>query len=415
MIYFNNVSMSYPNSTDRALKNVSFSVEAGEFIFLIGRSGSGKSTIIKLISAEERPNAGDLVIDGVNIPSLRRNKIPYLRRNIGMVFQDFRLIPSKTVFENVAFAMKILGASKKQIRRRVSIVLSIVGLKDKEKMKPNELSGGEQQRVAIARAIVNNPMLLVADEPTGNLDPANSESIMAILNEINRNGTTVIVCTHDYHLVNRMKKRVIEIQEGYIVRDDSKGAYCAIPSGYGQARGIQPTTALGPSLGKQEGFAPQAGQQPSTVRQGTESISSIQENSRQTQEVYSKETAEAKEEKQVLGKNEQNFSEGTEQTESNKGAFLKSGDQCTEMKEQPGEKQCTLETKEKAEVGDSEAEAKQPEVKISNEGIRASTLSYIPPKSLFEENWEDKGSFEKFKQEQKERLEAEELERAERG
>lgn len=225
LIEFDNISMAYPNATDYALKNVSFKIENGEFVFLIGKSGSGKSTILKLMSCEERPNSGKLIIDDINIHSLKRKMIPYLRRSIGLVFQDFRLIPSKTVYENIAFAMQILGASKKQIRRRVSIVLSIVGLKDKEKMLPSELSGGEQQRVAIARAIVNNPMLLIADEPTGNLDPANSESIMAILNEINRNGTTVMICTHDYNLVNRMRKRVIEIDKGYVVRDESQAAY----------------------------------------------------------------------------------------------------------------------------------------------------------------------------------------------
>lgn len=225
MIEFDNISMAYPNAADYALKNVSFRIENGEFVFLIGKSGSGKSTILKLMSCEERPNSGRLIIDDINIHSLKRKMIPYLRRSIGLVFQDFRLIPSKTVYENIAFAMQILGASKKQIRRRVSIVLSIVGLKDKEKMLPSELSGGEQQRVAIARAIVNNPMLLIADEPTGNLDPANAESIMAILNEINRNGTTVIICTHDYTLVNRMRKRVIEIEKGYVVRDENQAAY----------------------------------------------------------------------------------------------------------------------------------------------------------------------------------------------
>lgn len=225
MIEFDNISMAYPNAKDYALKNVSFKIENGEFVFLIGKSGSGKSTILKLMSCEEKPNAGRLTIDDINIHNLKRKMIPYLRRSIGLVFQDFRLIPSKTVYENIAFAMQILGASKKQIRRRVSIVLSIVGLKDKEKMKPSELSGGEQQRVAIARAIVNNPMLLIADEPTGNLDPANSESIMAILNEINRNGTTVIICTHDYNLVNRMRKRVIEIEKGFVVRDEAKASY----------------------------------------------------------------------------------------------------------------------------------------------------------------------------------------------
>lgn len=225
MIEFENVSMAYATSRDYALRNVSFTVENGEFIFLIGQSGSGKSTLIKLMSCEESPNEGVVRIDDLDIHKIRRKMVPYLRRSIGMIFQDFRLIKTKTVYDNVAFAMEILGASKRAIRRRVPIVLSIVGLKDKAKMKPNELSGGEQQRVAIARAIVNNPMLLLADEPTGNLDPATSESIMAILDEINKNGTTVIVCTHDLNLVNRMQKRVIEIERGTVVRDAKHATY----------------------------------------------------------------------------------------------------------------------------------------------------------------------------------------------
>lgn len=225
MIEFDNVSMSYTHAKEYALRNVSFRVQNGEFVFIIGQSGSGKSTLIKLMSCELAPNEGEVRIDNLNIHSLRRRMVPHLRRSIGMVFQDFRLIPTKTVYENIAFAMEILGASKRAIKRRVPIVLSIVGLKDKAKMKPGELSGGEQQRVAIARAIVNNPMLLLADEPTGNLDPATSESIMAILEEINRNGTTVIVCTHDLNLVDRMQKRVVEIDRGFLVRDAQKATY----------------------------------------------------------------------------------------------------------------------------------------------------------------------------------------------
>lgn len=225
MIEFDNVSMSYTNAKEYALRNVSFRIENGEFVFIIGQSGSGKSTLIKLMSCEESPNEGQVKIDDLDIHAIRRRMVPYLRRSIGMIFQDFRLIQTKTVYDNIAFAMEILGASKRAIRRRVPIVLSIVGLKDKAKMKPGELSGGEQQRVAIARAIVNNPMLLLADEPTGNLDPATSESIMAILEEINRNGTTVIVCTHDLHLVDRMQKRVIEIDRGFLVRDAQHATY----------------------------------------------------------------------------------------------------------------------------------------------------------------------------------------------
>jgi cell division transport system ATP-binding protein len=224
LIEFNNVSMTYQTGTI-ALKEVSFSIQDGEFVFIIGRSGAGKSTLIKLLTCEEKPSVGQVLIDDFDITCIRRSLVPYLRRNIGMVFQDFRLIYTKTVFENVAFAMEIIGSSRKTIKRRVPIVLSIVGLRDKASARPGELSGGEQQRVAIARAMVNNPMLILADEPTGNLDPTNSEAVMALLEEINRSGTTVVICTHDRELVDRMKKRVVEIDDGCLVRDDTEGQY----------------------------------------------------------------------------------------------------------------------------------------------------------------------------------------------
>lgn len=224
MIEFRSVSMTYKAGI-HALKNVSFIVPDSEFVFVIGKSGSGKSTLIKLLTCEENPSAGNVYIDEYEISYLKRSLVPYLRRNIGMIFQDFRLIPSKTVYENVAFAMEIIGASETNIKTRVPIVLSTVGLRDKANMKPNQLSGGEQQRIAIARAMVNNPMLILADEPTGNLDPVNSESIMALLEEINANGTTIIVCTHDSSIVNKMRRRVIEISDGRIVRDDKLGEY----------------------------------------------------------------------------------------------------------------------------------------------------------------------------------------------
>lgn len=221
--------MKYPNGT-HALKNVSFKINDGEFVFVIGRSGSGKSTLIKLLTCEERPTNGQVMIDNYSISTIKDSLIPFLRRNIGMVFQDFRLIPTKTVFENVAFAMEIVGAPSRLIRRRVPIVLSIVGLRDKANARPGELSGGEQQRVAIARAMVNNPMIILADEPTGNLDPSNSEALMSLFADINRSGTTVIICTHDWDLVNRMQRRVIEINEGLMVRDDCNGGYfCEVP------------------------------------------------------------------------------------------------------------------------------------------------------------------------------------------
>lgn len=225
MIEFDHVSMAYQLSEDLALKNVSFKVERGEFVFIIGSSGSGKSTIIKLLTCEERPLKGEIIVNGFSLNTIKKKQIPYLRRNIGMVFQDFRLIPSKTVFENVSYAMEIVGAGKRAILHQVPMVLSIVGLRNRQNAYPYELSGGEQQRVAIARAMVNKPMMILADEPTGNLDPANSESIMALLAEINKNGTTVLVCSHDKELVNRMKKRVILINDGMKIRDDANGGF----------------------------------------------------------------------------------------------------------------------------------------------------------------------------------------------
>lgn len=224
MIEFRRVTKTYSTGTT-ALRDVSFTIENGEFVFIIGRSGAGKSTLIKLLTCEERPSTGQVLIDKFDVSKIKRRYVPYLRRNIGMVFQDFRLIHTKSVFQNVAFAMEIVGSSSKAIKRRVPIVLSIVGLRDKALVRPRMLSGGEQQRVAIARAMVNNPMLLLADEPTGNLDPANSEAIMALLEQINRSGTTIIICTHDRDLVDRMKKRVIEIDDGNLVRDDCQGGY----------------------------------------------------------------------------------------------------------------------------------------------------------------------------------------------
>jgi cell division transport system ATP-binding protein len=224
LIEFNKVSMTYQTGTF-ALKDVSFSVQDGEFVFIVGRSGAGKSTLVKLLTCEEKPSDGQVLIDNFDVARIRRSLVPYLRRNIGMIFQDFRLIETKTVFENVAFAMEIVGRSKKTIHRRVPIVLSIVGLRDKANARPSELSGGEQQRVGVARAMVNNPALILADEPTGNLDPANSEAVMALLEEINRSGTTVVICSHDRGLVDRMKKRVIEINDGCLVRDDCRGGY----------------------------------------------------------------------------------------------------------------------------------------------------------------------------------------------
>lgn len=230
MVDFHNVSMAYTRKSPLALEDVSFHIDAGEFVFVIGVSGSGKSTLVKLLTCEEKAQKGEIVLGGISLTKIRRRAIPYIRRNIGMVFQDFRLIESKTVFENVAFAMEIVGAGRRQIMRQVPIVLSTVGLRSKADARPSELSGGEQQRVAIARAIVNNPKLVLADEPTGNLDPDTGEQIMALLREINRGGTTVIVCTHDHDLVDKMKQRVIEISDGRVIRDEEQAnyAFCEI-------------------------------------------------------------------------------------------------------------------------------------------------------------------------------------------
>ena len=218
MIIFNNVSKVYGNGT-KALDNVNFFVQKGEFVFLVGMSGAGKSTITKLILSEEKPTEGSIVINGINVEKLRKRDLPYYRRSMGMVFQDFRLLPNKTVFENVAFALRVCGASQKEIRRSVPSALSMVGLTHKAKARPLELSGGEQQRVALARAMVGNPPILIADEPTGNLDPATSLEIMQLLEDINKKGTTVITVTHALDLVDKMEKRVIEIKQGSIIRD----------------------------------------------------------------------------------------------------------------------------------------------------------------------------------------------------
>ncbi len=222
MLDFKNVSMSYTKHSDLALNDVSFHINPGEFVFVIGASGSGKSTVIKLISCEEEFQDGEIIVGGIKLSKIKKRAIPYLRRNLGMVFQDFRLIESKTVFENVAFAMEILGKSKRQISRQVPLVLSTVGLRSKKDAYPNELSGGEQQRVGIARALVNNPDIILADEPTGNLDPDTSEQILGVLKDINESGTTVIVCTHDISLVEKMQERVIQIKDGSLYKDVEK-------------------------------------------------------------------------------------------------------------------------------------------------------------------------------------------------
>ena len=220
----NDVTVVYDNGI-RAVNKASLRVDEGEFVFLVGASGSGKTTIIKLLTAEVRPTEGKVLVNNYNIGEMKKSRIPYLRRTLGVVYQDFRLIKTKTVYENVAFAMRTIGAKNKAIKQRVPYVLDLVGLADKAKEKPMNLSGGEQQRVAIARALVNNPRLIIADEPTGNLDPARSLEIMMLLEQINALGTTVLVVTHERELVNRFTKRVVAINEGRIISDGMDGYY----------------------------------------------------------------------------------------------------------------------------------------------------------------------------------------------
>ena len=222
MIEFIDVEKTYEQG-NIALNGVTMQIEDGEFCFLVGPSGSGKSTIIKLITGELRPTAGSVHVNGYSLERIRKREVPYLRRTIGVVFQDFRLIANKTVYENVAFAMRVIGAKPKEIRERVPYVLELVGLENKKDRHPGEMSGGEQQRLAIARALVNNPSTIIADEPTGNLDPARSFEIMSLLQEINNLGTTMLVVTHELDLVERFQKRVIAIDDGVVVKDGWDG------------------------------------------------------------------------------------------------------------------------------------------------------------------------------------------------
>lgn len=225
MIRFENVTKLYPKQEKPALDRVSLDIEKGEFVFLVGLSGSGKSTFLRLCLKEESPTSGTIIVAGKDLNELAAHKVPELRRQVGTVFQDFRLLPNKTVAENVAFTLHVLGYSQKEIDREVPEVLELVGLEEKADRKPSELSGGEQQRVAIARAYVSRPMILIADEPTGNLDPATSVGIMKLLDRINREGTTVVMATHDSGIVDQMRKRVIELDAGHVVRDQVRGVY----------------------------------------------------------------------------------------------------------------------------------------------------------------------------------------------
>lgn len=224
MIEMQDVWKTYQDGS-HALRGLSVQIDKDEFVYLVGPSGAGKSTFMKLIYREEVPTKGQIFVSGFNIGKLKQRKIPYVRRNIGVVFQDFRLLPKLTAYENVAFAMEVIEAPKKVIKRRVPEVLELVGLKHKMNSLPAQLSGGEQQRVAIARAIVNNPSVIVADEPTGNLDPETSWGIMKLLEEINFRGTTIVMATHNKDIVNSMRKRVIAIEQGLIVRDEARGEY----------------------------------------------------------------------------------------------------------------------------------------------------------------------------------------------
>jgi len=234
MITFENVTKIYKTAEIHrniergnisAVEDVSFTIDKGEFVFLVGASGAGKSTITKLMTREEKATAGRIIVNDFNVARLKKNKIPQLRRSIGMVFQDFRLLPNKTVYENVSFAMEVIGTPIREIRRNVPNVLNMVGLTDKARAKPHQLSGGEQQRVSLARAMVNKPPIILADEPTGNLDPETALEIMKLLEAFNNRGTTVVIVTHAKDLVDSMQKRVLEIDGGKLIRDEQKGAY----------------------------------------------------------------------------------------------------------------------------------------------------------------------------------------------
>jgi cell division transport system ATP-binding protein len=224
MIRFNQVTKSYKGGVT-AVKELTLEIGKGEFVFLVGPSGSGKSTCFRLIMKEEVPDSGRIWVGDREVASLSSWKVPYLRRNIGCVFQDFKLLPYKTVYENVAFALEVIGKPRSVVKQQVPQILDLVGLAKKANNLPSELSGGEQQRVSIARAFANRPLMLLADEPTGNLDPANSAGIMRLLDRINRTGTTVVMCTHDYGIVDLMRRRVVELNRGVLVRDEAQGAY----------------------------------------------------------------------------------------------------------------------------------------------------------------------------------------------
>ncbi|MCG0238696.1 MAG: cell division ATP-binding protein FtsE [Firmicutes bacterium] len=225
MVRFVNVTKIYPGQTKPSLQGINLEIDRGEFVFIVGPSGAGKSTLTRLIYREELPTSGQVWVGGINVAKLKRSQVPYFRRTLGVVFQDFKLLPDRTVFENVAFALEVTDASRREILRRVPAALELVGMRDKANQRAQELSGGEQQRVAVARAIVRNPSLVIADEPTGNLDPENAWQIMRLLLNINQMGTTVIVATHAREMVDALRKRVVALENGTIVRDEERGVY----------------------------------------------------------------------------------------------------------------------------------------------------------------------------------------------
>ncbi|MBC5811449.1 MAG: cell division ATP-binding protein FtsE [Candidatus Eremiobacteraeota bacterium] len=237
MISLRGVTLVYPNGT-RALDGVDLEIAKGSFVFLVGHSGTGKSSLLRLLYREQRPSKGTVVVDGIHVDDLKRSRIPALRRNVGVVFQDFKLLLDKTVWENVAFALQVTGARTRDVMRQVPRVLDLVGLAHKSRVFPSELSGGEQQRAAIARALVNNPKILLCDEPTGNLDPVNTNEVMDLLHRINLKGTTVLVATHNAIVVDRMRRRVIRLEHGKIVGDEERGSYNIAPAETGESLGL---------------------------------------------------------------------------------------------------------------------------------------------------------------------------------
>jgi cell division transport system ATP-binding protein len=257
IIDFRNVSKRYP-SGDRALDGATFSIARGDFVFMVGATGSGKSTVIRLLIKEVEPTEGSISVAGHDLSRIRRRRIPFFRRNIGVVFQDFKLLPSRTVYDNVAYALQVTGGTRREIRDKVPDILRLTGLSTKLHNYPDQLSGGEQQRVSIARAFVNHPPLLLADEPTGNLDPETSIDIMRLLYRINRTGTTVLVATHDQAMVDKMRRRVLELSEGQIVRDEATGLYTRDETTREFARRMRAPTTRPPGAGVEPIDAPDA-------------------------------------------------------------------------------------------------------------------------------------------------------------